>query len=52
MGTCLECDENFDLEEGLDIGDIVRCPKCKTRMEVINSFPVQLDYAVDEDDET
>ena len=51
MGTCLECDENFDLPEGVDIGDIVICPKCKTRHEVLNTFPVSLDYAEEEDAE-
>ena len=49
MGTCLECDENFYLDEGVDIGDIVVCPKCKTRHEVINTAPMTLDYAEDEE---
>ena len=50
MGTCLDCDTNFDLDEGVDIGDAVICPKCKTGMEIISLSPVILDYAVDEDE--
>jgi len=52
MGTCFECDENFELGEDAEIGTIVSCPKCATRYEVLNTFPVTLDYAVDEDEET
>jgi hypothetical protein len=51
MGTCFECDENFDLPEGVDIGDTVSCPKCGFKYEVLNTFPVSLDYAAPDDDE-
>ncbi len=54
MGTCFECDENFELGEDAEIGDIISCPNpnCATRYEVLNTFPVTLDYAVDEEEET
>ena len=51
MGTCFECETNFDLDEGVEIGDIVSCPKCGTRYEVLNTFPVNLDYAPEEEEE-
>ena len=51
MGTCFECDENFDLDEDAEIGDIIKCPKCGTRYEILNTFPVSLDYAEEEEDE-
>ena len=51
MGTCLECEELFDLEDENDVGDIVVCPKCKTRLELLDLQPVMVDYAVDEDEE-
>lgn len=51
MGTCFECETNFDLDEGVDIGDIVSCPKCGRRYEILNTFPVTLDYAAEEEEE-
>ena len=50
VGTCLDCDLNIDLDEGADIGDVLVCPGCKARLEIIDLKPVILDYAVDEDD--
>ena len=50
MGTCFECETNFDLDENVEIGSIVACPKCGTRYEVLNTFPVSLDYAGEEDE--
>ena len=51
MGTCLECDELFDVEEEMEVGDVFVCPKCKTRLELLDLQPVMVDYAVDEDEE-
>jgi len=51
MGTCFECETNFELDEGVEIGDFVSCPKCATKYEVVNTSPVSLDYAVDEDED-
>jgi len=50
VGTCLDCDTNIDLDENAEIGDVIICPQCKCRMEIIDLSPVILDYAVDEDD--
>jgi len=45
MGTCPDCEENFEIDEEADIGNIVECPKCRTRLEILNTFPVTFDYA-------
>ena len=50
MGTCLDCDTNINLDENADIGDVLICPGCKARLEIIDLNPVILDYAVDEDE--
>ncbi len=50
MGTCLDCDTNITLDENADIGDVLICPSCKARLEIIDLDPVILDYAVDEDE--
>jgi lysine biosynthesis protein LysW len=52
MGTCFECETNFEMEEGVEIGDIVSCPKCHTRYEVLSNFPIQLDYAAEEEEDS
>ena len=52
MGTCFECETNFDLEEGVEMGDIVSCPKCNVHYEVINTLPVTLDYATEEEEDS
>ena len=49
MGTCLECDTNIDIDENAAVGDIVMCPQCRTRLEIIGLGPAILDYAVDEE---
>jgi len=45
MGTCPDCEENFELEEDAEMGDVIECPKCKVRLEIQNVFPVTFDYA-------
>ena len=45
MGTCPDCDENFEIEEDAEIGDMAECPKCKVRLEILSVFPVMFDYA-------
>jgi lysine biosynthesis protein LysW len=45
MGTCLECEETFELGEDVQVGDIIECPSCRTRLEVLDLFPVSFDYA-------
>jgi lysine biosynthesis protein LysW len=49
MGTCPDCEENFDLAEDAEIGDVIECPKCSVRLEILNVFPVTLDYPSEEE---
>ena len=44
VGICLECDEHIDLDDEVDVDDIVVCPKCGTRFEILDLDPVTLDY--------
>lgn len=50
MGTCLECETNIDIDEDTEVGDVIVCPTCNTKLEVLGLDPVILDYAVDEDE--
>ena len=45
MGTCPDCEENFEIDEEAESGDSVECPRCQVRLEVLSTFPVTLDYA-------
>ena len=49
MGTCPDCEENFELEEYAEPVDVTECPKCSIRLEILNTQPVMLDYAAEED---
>lgn len=49
MGTCPECEENFDLDEESEIGQILECPRCRVRLEILNVHPVAFDYAPEEE---
>ena len=51
MGTCFECDSNFDLDEDTEIGDTITCPKCGIKYEVLNTSPVTLDYSDEQDED-
>jgi lysine biosynthesis protein LysW len=50
MGTCPDCEENFEIGDGAEIGDFIDCPGCKARLEILDLQPVVLDFAVDNDD--
>lgn len=47
MGTCLECEEQIELDEDVEVGSVIECPKCRTRLEVLDLFPVNFDWAQD-----
>lgn len=50
MGTCPDCEENFEIDEEAEIGDLVECPRCNARLEVLNLFPVSFDFAAEVED--
>ncbi|MDX1389751.1 MAG: lysine biosynthesis protein LysW [Acidobacteriota bacterium] len=50
MGTCLECEETFDINEDMEIYQVVVCPNCHTRLEILDMDPVVVDYAEEEED--
>lgn len=51
-GTCPECDADVQVDEDTDKGDVVECDDCGTQLEVVGLDPIELDIAVeDEEDE-
>jgi len=50
-GTCPECDAEVQVDEDTDKGDVVECSDCGTQLEVVGLDPIELDVAVEEEDE-
>ena len=44
IGICLECDEHIEFDEDLEVEEVLVCPKCQKRFEIIDLDPVTLDY--------
>ena len=50
MAQCPECEALMDLEpDEVDEGEIISCPECGAELEVVNTNPIELDLAEDED---
>ena len=50
MAQCPECEALMDLEpDEVDEGEIISCPECGADLEVVNTNPIELDLAEDED---
>ena len=51
MAHCPECEAVLDLElDDVEEGQLVSCPECGVDLEVVNTNPVELDLADEEDD--
>jgi len=52
MATCPECDAPIEVDEvDADVGDEISCTECGQNLVVVNTDPLELDFATDEDDE-
>ena len=50
VALCPSCEGQITLRTPLQIGDRVRCPHCYEDLEVIETQPIELDWAYDEDE--
>jgi alpha-aminoadipate carrier protein LysW len=50
-GTCPECEADVQVDEDVDKGDVVECPDCGTSLEVVGLDPIELDVAMEEEEE-
>ncbi|HKP88268.1 MAG TPA: lysine biosynthesis protein LysW [Blastocatellia bacterium] len=50
-GTCPECEAEVQVDEDTDKGDTVECDDCGTQLEVVGLDPIELDVAVEEEEE-
>ncbi|HEY3175086.1 MAG TPA: lysine biosynthesis protein LysW [Candidatus Polarisedimenticolia bacterium] len=50
MAACVECEAEFDIDEP-EVGEFVSCPECGLEMEVISAKPLELEAAVEDEEE-
>ena len=50
-GTCPECEADVQVGEDVDKGDVVDCSDCGASLEVVGLDPIELDVAMEEEDE-
>jgi lysine biosynthesis protein LysW len=50
MAWCPECDSMIMLDKGAKLGERIECPECGMLLEVINLTPLELDYALEDED--
>lgn len=48
---CPECDEDIYLRIAPSLGDLITCPSCETRLEVVGVNPLELDWPWEEDED-
>ncbi|MBI1748517.1 MAG: lysine biosynthesis protein LysW [Acidobacteria bacterium] len=51
MAKCIECDADVKLGSDVETGEIVDCPECGTELEVVNSDPLELARAPEEEED-
>lgn len=49
--VCPECEEDIYLRIAPSLGDLVTCPSCETRLEVVGVNPLELDWPWEDEDE-
>ena len=50
-GPCPECDADVQVDDDMDKGDIVECQDCGSVLEVVGLDPIELDLAMEEEEE-
>lgn len=51
IATCVECDEEIEISERARLGQKVMCSSCGASLEVVNTGPLELDWAYEDDDD-
>ena len=46
---CLDCDEEIELDEESQAGDIIVCGECEAQMELVSVSPVRLVFFFGDD---
>jgi lysine biosynthesis protein LysW len=51
VATCVECDEEIAISGRPRLGAKVICSQCGARLEIVNTSPVELDWAYEDEDD-
>lgn len=51
MAICPSCEGEIKLTRKVELGQRIRCPLCLEDLEVVETNPVELDWAYDEEEE-
>ena len=51
VAPCPDCGENITLRGPVRVGKEVTCPHCEAELEIVETEPVELDWAYDDVDE-
>jgi alpha-aminoadipate/glutamate carrier protein LysW len=52
MALCPECGAAIEAEEDeVEEGQILECPECDARLEVVNTHPLEMDVIPEEDED-
>jgi lysine biosynthesis protein LysW len=51
MVLCIDCEEPIELESRPTMGQRLICPHCDAELEVVDTAPLELDWAFDEPEE-
>ena len=49
-GYCPECDSDIELGKSPRKGQLITCPSCGAYLMVVGESPIELDWAIDEDE--
>ncbi len=50
MAICPSCDEDVRIMGRPRLGQIISCPRCGSKLEVVSVNPVELDWAFEDDE--
>ncbi len=50
MAQCPECGNLIRLDKNVKLGALIACPECDWLLEVISLNPLELDYALGDED--
>lgn len=51
IATCIECDEEIEINGRPKLGQKVTCPNCGAELEIASINPLELDWAYEEEDD-
>ena len=50
IATCPQCEAEIHVDEEMDKGEAMICPECDASLEVVGLDPVELDFAIEEEE--